>query len=779
MKLYRTFLFVFLNISLFANESYTVNISSLEEAIIKISQQSKLPYLVDINILKGKKANPIKNVKGLEKAFSLLLKNTGLEAVILNKTIVIKKSNKEVKSINFEENKLKELKSITIIGKQKSYYEDSSLVRGKREVLDIESPYTTNVINETFIKDTQALRVEDIYSYTTGVFNSDPRADGIIIRGIEINLQNIQLDGMPGLVSRFGSPTTSYVNKVEFLKGPASVFYGNIESGGLIYIQSKKPHAKEQITFETSYSTYASDISGFGDANSFITNIDIEGIVQDNLYYRFIVQKDKIESFRNNVEYDNLYIYPSLTWEISDNSLLELSFEYGKEKGSADQGLAVLNNDISTAASINTVYQENGDFDNDKGFAFTTRFEHHLKNDSLLNLSFRSVIHEDERKLYESKSVKQTEQTLIRRFRHQYNERDWHTLDANYSFLANTKNISHDIIIGGTLNYRRTLYDRLLIGSNLAGINIYNPILEEKSTGKQNNKRETIYKSAAIYLQNKIDITDDFNLIFSGRFDKTKVDFDCIRGESKSCIDTSTDTNNFVSSVGAVYNINPLISIYASLGQSYDTYSSEKIDIKGKALDSEESEQIEMGVKFNVNEQFNTTVSAYKIDKKNVAEKISSNIYDLAGKVESKGYEIDLQWLATSNLQFKAGYSFNKSKFVSGSKQGQNLANNPKHGAFIFSKYNLPMKVFDGVLGFSSGISYKSAIYTNSDKAKAVKLPSYTKADLGIHYDKKDWGFSLNIENITDKEYFEYGDSDYRIYVGDPRKVTFNFKKTF
>lgn len=106
-------------------------------------------------------------------------------------------------------------------------------------------------------------------------------------------------------------------------------------------------------------------------------------------------------------------------------------------------------------------------------------------------------------------------------------------------------------------------------------------------------------------------------------------------------------------------------------------------------------------------------------------------------------------------------------------------ANTPKTTAYAFTRYNFPQKVLDGTLGLTTAAVYKDEIYTSSSLSKRVKLPSYTRFDVGVHYDIKDWEMSLNIENIMDKKYYESGTDDYRIYSGEPRKITFSIKRTF
>ena len=677
-----------------------------------------------------------------------------------------------------------ELDAVIVVGNQESYFEDNSSTSMKGEFKDNETPFSVSVTKGTLIEDLQAQRIEDTFDYTTGVTKSGKIADAIVIRGFDIDLQNVQVNGMAGQISRFGSPSTANVERIEILKGPASVLYGAMEPGGFVNIKTKYPQQEQKITLETSFQTYMSKNSEFGEDFGITTTIDATGRIgnTNDMFYRFIIVGEDIDSYRDNITNKNFYLYPSLLWNIDDNTSLLTAIEYGKENGSADDGLFVANHDISSVASLNTVYQESNDYDNDEGTALDIKLNHFINDNLIYNFAWRSVLHEDERNLYENRKVNQgvtvSETSLTRRNRNQVNKRDWHSFDTNLNFEKEIGSVVHNATAGISGAYRKVDYDRKTFGGNVStDINIYDPIYGESATSIEGNRRKTQYYSASVYLQDKISLTEDFTLVASSRVDRTRVDYSCLRG---SCVEDNTKTStDFVNSTGLIYNLNDILSFYSSYGQSYNPSTAERVDSNGKGLDSEESEQFEVGTKININSEFNTGLSVYKINKNNVAEKNSSGYYELKGEVESRGFEADIQWLVSKNWQFKSGYAYNKSEYVGGESKGLEPANTPKITSYLFSRYNLSKKVFDGVLGFSGGIVYRDEIYTSSSTSDRVKLPSYTRFDMGIYYTLKDWDLSLNIENITDKEYFDSGKDDYSIYAGEPRKITFNFKKTF
>jgi iron complex outermembrane receptor protein len=301
-----------------------------------------------------------------------------------------------------------QLDTVVVEGAQESYFEDTSSSSMKGESSDKTTPYTVSVTKGTLIEDLQAQRIEDTYDYTTGVTKVGKNADAIIIRGFQTDLQNIQVNGMSGLISRMGSPSTANVERIEVVKGPASVLYGAMQPSGLVNIVTKRPQSEQKTTLETSLQTYMSNgVSKFGSDNGITTTFDTTGPINENLFYRFITVGEKLNSYRDNVDFKNLYIYPSLLWNASDNTSLLVALEYGHEDGSADDGLIVANHDISTAANLNTVYQEEGDYDNDEGKAFDINLDHYISDNLFFNFDWRSVFHTDDRKLYENRAVNQ------------------------------------------------------------------------------------------------------------------------------------------------------------------------------------------------------------------------------------------------------------------------------------------------------------------------------------------------------------------------------------
>ncbi len=683
-----------------------------------------------------------------------------------------------------------ELETVVLQALEENYAEISNTTALKSSSDNNKVPYSVTSTNQALINDTNSDNLEDLVGYSTGLSSTGYDVDGFSIRGFDLDFNNVKTDGMSGVTTRFGSPSLANIERVEVLKGPASVLYGSMETGGMINLVTKTPEKEFSGSFTTTVQSYATDVSEFGEDVGATGTLDITGSLAglDDVYYRLIMTAESIESFRDGVSNDEYYIYPSILWEIDDTSSLTLSLEAGAQNGDADYGLFAAQQDIDTVAPIDTVYQDEDDYDydNDEGYAFNLDYEKKLDNGEY-HFKWRSVLQKNERYLFENNRVNDVDldagediadTTLRRRLRHQYNELEWHSFDTYLEKDYAIGSVNHAVTFGISGEYRLTDYDRVIYGGFAdEDVSIYDPDTDGTAEELEGNHRLTEYYSAAIYAQDNMTINDRLNIVASARINQTHIDFTCVSG---TCVDdNSTDVFDTTASLGAVYSVSDNLSFFANIAQSYDPYTAERIDENGDALDSETSLQYEAGFKYGIQQDLNLTVSAYQINKDNVAQSLGGGVYETIGKVESKGAEVDLQWTPSENWQIKAGYAYNETVATEGENAGLTLAHAPENSAYLFTRYDLPKPVLGGTLGFSFGASYRDEVKTDISFDDSVTLPGYTVADIGMYFEQKDWSASLNIGNIFDKTYYYAGSDNERIYPGDPRSVAFTVTRNF
>jgi len=683
-----------------------------------------------------------------------------------------------------------EIEEVVIYGRQSPYYRLSeTATKTDRDLL--ETPLSVTILNKNFLEDLRTETVSDAYAYTLGLSQSGVLANGFTLRGLPSDLQNIQVDGLPGLASRFGSPTTANIERIEVLKGPASVLYGLMEPGGLVNITTKRPSADRLTILSGTAQSYAGETSDFGDDLGGTITIDSTGPIGGNerFLYRLVASYENINSFRDGVTYKNIFIFPSLSYQFTDNILATVGLEYVKEEGDADDGLVAVNDDIDLTAPLDVRYQEDGDFDNDKGIVGFFRLDYDIGANTLFRVNARSVFHEDERRLFENNRVNDAadpfQSTLRRRDRHQLNKRQYHFLDTNLAHKFDTGPLRHSVLAGFNGGFERSDFERIRFGSSITpNISVFEPefgvgvpVAETAGTD-----RITDRWNYGFYAQDVVDIGRYVTLMFGARYDRQIVDFK----EQVSGFTDDQTTEAFLPQGGIVIKPTDFLSIYASYTESFSPNSVERRAADGSSFDPEEGNQIEIGAKATfLDERINATFAVFDIEKTNILERNTNGDWELLGELESKGFEFELQALPIQNWQFRMGYAYVDS-IVSDSDTveliGARNSFAPEHDFFIWSRYNFPNPVLGGVVGASLGVNFESTRFTDENRAAVatpVELPSYARADMGLYYETETFGLALNVENLFDQRYYTGGSRDTKIYPGDPRLITLSTRFKF
>jgi iron complex outermembrane receptor protein len=198
-------------------------------------------------------------------------------------------------------------------------YRPSSSVSATRMNVPIKDlPITLNAFTQEFIDDQKARSMADIVRFAPGVTNSNPEFNGgnavFAIRGFNTTTT---------LRNGFTGPTVLdpvNVSRVEVVKGPSSLLYGQIQPGGIVNYVTKKPLAKQASSFTQSVGT----------DEFYRTEADVTGSVGkvgSPLLYRVVGAYDHAPEFRHPSEKTSSVIAPSLTWQIGKKTKITAEYE--------------------------------------------------------------------------------------------------------------------------------------------------------------------------------------------------------------------------------------------------------------------------------------------------------------------------------------------------------------------------------------------------------------------------------------------------------------------
>lgn len=192
---------------------------------------------------------------------------------------------------------------------------------GKSNVSVQDTPFAMNVVDVAQARESGAKNVQEALAYTAGVYTGrygfDTRGDWAAIRGLG---PATYLDGLRGIYGFYNNvrPEIYTLERIEVLKGPSSVLYGQAELGGIINAVSKLPKAVASREIELQVGSY--DRKQLG--------LDLTGpLNKDKTFlYRLVALKRDSETQVDFVNDDAQLFMPSLTWRPNRNTSLTAMF---------------------------------------------------------------------------------------------------------------------------------------------------------------------------------------------------------------------------------------------------------------------------------------------------------------------------------------------------------------------------------------------------------------------------------------------------------------------
>lgn len=663
----------------------------------------------------------------------------------------------------------------------------TSALRMDAPVRDI--PLSIKSYTNAFMKAIETKRVADLYNYITGVTRAGDTGYDFTIRGVRSREPgNIQVNGLPGLAARMSSPSTVNIEKIEVLKGPASVLYGQIQPGGLINIVTKRPEAQKSYLFDFRAGTYAGGPSSFGDASSFRAAGDLTGPLGSSgkLLYRLLFSYDSDDSFRTGVSNDeDIYVVPSISWVPASGTALTFELEYRREHFALDNGLVAPQNDIRLVAPIETRYQEEGDHVNEEGMTGTLHFNKAFASGLAWNATFRSVLHDDDRKGFETVAVLAGNQTISRRDRHQVNERSYQFLDNNLRKDFRTGPVGHAVLFGINGGYEKRDFDRRNFRTAASlNMNIYAPRYGAAPLVPQPTTHlVTDFWNYGAYVQDQIRFGEKWKGTVALRYDRQDSEQGDLNAPSVPKKDKSSDA--VMPMAGLVFQPNRQWSIYSSYSTSFAPSSVDATDPRGRNdFEPERGKQLEAGVKGEfLDGRVDTTFAYFHITRENVLNAVAGGFFQQVGQERSRGVEYELRAKPRPNWQVILGYAYIDAEItedVVARNIGARVLNAPEHSGNLWTRYDFRGGALDG-FGVGLGLAHQGERVGSLPPATGLilTLPSYTRVDSGLYYGTARYEVTLKVTNLLDEVYYDSAASQTSIRPGGPREVNLSFRLKF
>lgn len=206
--------------------------------------------------------------------------------------------------------------------KDNSYGATTAFTATRIGIPIIQTPLNIQVITAELIQDQAAYNFQNAMRYTSGVSGDStnfeagnlflPQSTSSTIRGFVPNV--FLRNGF----RRFTNLNTENAERVEIVKGPASVFFGQSAPGGVVNIISRKPSRTQEAALNLKYGSY-----DFKKAS-----VDLTGPIGKTLAYRVYASYLDSDDWRDFTYNKQTTVNPSLLWQPSSNLTVSLEYEH-------------------------------------------------------------------------------------------------------------------------------------------------------------------------------------------------------------------------------------------------------------------------------------------------------------------------------------------------------------------------------------------------------------------------------------------------------------------
>jgi iron complex outermembrane receptor protein len=654
----------------------------------------------------------------------------------------------------------------------------------------METPVSIQVIPKAVIQDQQSIQIGDAIKNVSGVFQGftfGGFSEEFMIRGFNTKNANY-LDGFRWPVSRL---SLANIERVEVVKGAASNLYGRIEPGGMINMVTKRPQATPYYALEQQFGSY----------DLYRTTADATGAINTDgsLLYRLNFEYLDRNSFRDFAFTDRVFVAPSLTWNISDRTQIDLDFIYSDEDTLEDHG--VIASTVTRRPIDIPISRFFGEPATDKSKTETYNtgltFRHAFSDDWKVRAKFNMQQRDARDFQHPAPFLDESAGLLNRAFygADSANSSYFGTADVTGKF--DTWGAEHEVLAGWDYyNLDGNIFAYFLPPSAAGGpiqpINIYQPVYGRSGLNLAAAQKNQFIASTTdwtgVYFQDQITLFDKLHIMGGGRYDWATQANGIAFGADKSLADATGTfkravNKHFSPRVGLLYQPWEWLSLYGNYVESLGAANT-AVDANGSALQPETAEQYEVGFKTEFFDQrLLTNVAFYNLTKQNMAVAMIGTPFSQAiGEARSRGVEIDVTGQATDGLSLIATYAYTDATILKGDNVGNRLWNVPRNAGSLWAKYDLQQEALRG-LTVGAGAYFQSQ--REGDTANTFELPGYGRIDALVRYRlpiaKAQATLQFNVENLLDHRYYtsSVGYSPTFINPGAPRTFMGSVKVEF
>ncbi|EOC0210247.1 ferrichrome porin FhuA [Cronobacter dublinensis] len=646
------------------------------------------------------------------------------------------------------------------------------------------TPQSVSVVTREEMDTRQPTTVKDALSYTPSVFatrGSSSTYDVVTIRGFTTSTTvntNQYLDGMKLQGNNYSEVSMDpyFLERVELMRGPTSVLYGNSNPGGIVSMVSKRPTTEplREVQFKA------------GSHNLWQTGFDFSDAIDDAGVWSYrLTGLGRSQNAQQEMAKSTRYaIAPSFSWRPDNQTDFTFLSNFQSDPDAGFYGW------LPRSGTIVPYYDANGkahklptDFnegeENNKmsrrqqmvGYSFSHAFDDTFTVRQ--NLRYNRV-HTLYRSVYGNEF--KAPATINRAYVRSDEDMNAFSVDTQLQSDFATGAVDHTLLTG--VDYSRMRNDINADYGTASSLNMRDP-----QYGNPNVNVNFLYdvinrqEQTGLYVQDQAE-WNKWVMTLGGRYDFAKTS---TYTRSSGALAEIND-QQFTWRGGINYLFDNGVSPYFSYSESFEPVSGSSAS--GKPFDPSRGKQYEAGVKYVPKDMpVVLTAAVYQLTKdKNLTVDPANNLFSVqGGEIRSRGIELEAKAAVSANVNVTAAYSFTDAKYTHDTLfEDKRPAEVPRNMASLWADYTFHDTALSGLTIGAGGryVGNTVSYYAYGDnKDKPFNVASYTVADAMVKYDLARLGLpgssvALNVNNLFDREYVSSCYKDYACYWGAERQVT-------
>ncbi|CAD5247056.1 Catecholate siderophore receptor [Alteromonas sp. 38] len=651
----------------------------------------------------------------------------------------------------------------------------------KTPTLLVNVPQSVSVVSAEQISEQALFSIADVMQYTPGVsigLGEDHR-DQVTIRG-QNTTADFFVDGLRDDVQYF-RPLYN-LERVEILRGANALLFGRGGGGGVVNRVTKVASSAEDFT------TLSAGIDTFGAGS---ISVDTNKAIDANNAFRFNGVFDSIDNHRDFKDGERYAINPTYTWMANDDTTVVASYEYVNDDRLVDRGIPSL--DGAPLEGFDDTYFGDPDFNNTtlEAHIARVRVDHALSQNWNLNGTVQFADYDKAyQNLYPVNFDADAGTVTLDGYR-DTTTRENALVQLNLIGQFATGDINHTLLTGmeyGSQDTENARRDAFFADSQDDQVSFVfsDPLVIPSMTltdPVRNRASDVTFTSA--FVQDEIKLNEHWIVVAGLRYDNFDIDvvdtIEVANGADDGNSGFLSSSDSQVSPrAGLIYKPAESVSIYASYSKSFLPRSGDQflsLSLTSQALEAEEFENKEIGVKWNFSDSLSVTAAAFEVERENgTAQDPNNPEASILTGTETKGFEVQVVGKLSERWVINAGYSNldgeEMGRIVDGALANRDLAQLPEHMLTLWNQYEVNDK-----WRVALGVIYQSEQYASLNNT--VELPDFVRVDAAVYYDySEDIKIQLNVENVFDEDYFPSAHNDNNIATGEPlnARVSLQYK---